>query len=111
MAAALDRHGQLALMDRAITGDAARDDLATLGHEPAEHPLIFEIDEMDLILAEAADFATALPISVFWSFSHLYLSLQFVVINMTTRFEAAQGCLQFFLASNGRGLLSAAGRS
>ena len=111
MAATLDRYGQLALMDRAVAGDAARDDLATLGHKPAEHPLIFEIDEMDLILAEAADFATALPISVFWSFSHLYLSLQFVVFNMMTRFEAVRGCLQLILANGGRGLLTAAGRS
>lgn len=88
MSAALDRHGQFALMDRAIAGDTARNDFAALRHETAQHPLVFEIDEIDLILAEAADFASTLPISVFASFSHLYLSLQFFVFYVMTRFEA-----------------------
>jgi hypothetical protein len=88
MSAALDRHGQLALMDRAIAGNAARDDFAALRHETAQHPLVFEIDKIDFVLAEAADFASTLPISVFASFSHLYLSLQFFVFYVMTRFEA-----------------------
>ena len=88
MSAALDRHGQFALMNRAIAGDSARDYFTTLRHETAQHPLVFEIDKIDFVLAEAADFASTLPISVFASFSHLYLSLQFFVFYVMTRFEA-----------------------
>lgn len=95
MASALDRLGQFALMDRAIAGDAARDDLAAFGHEPTQHPFVLEIDEVDLVLAEPADFASTLPIPVFASFSHVYLSLQFVFFQLMTRFEAVVGRLHY----------------
>src|SRR5262249_46479074 len=53
-ARALDRRRQLFLMTRAGSGHAARNDLAAVGHEPAEPLLVLVVDEADLLEAELA---------------------------------------------------------
>ena len=55
---ALDGAGQLALVLRADARDAARQDLATLGHELAQTHHVLVIDVLNLLRQEGADFAT-----------------------------------------------------
>src|SRR4051812_5189821 len=50
----LDRARQRALMARAIAGDPARDDLAALAEEAAEHARVLVVDEHRLVGAEPA---------------------------------------------------------
>src|SRR5947207_5537964 len=58
-ARALDRVLQLALMQRAGSGDAARKDLAPLRDELLQHLHVFVVDVLELLDAELADaFAT-----------------------------------------------------
>src|ERR1051325_9573351 len=54
-ARALDRALQLALMQRARAGDAARKNLAALGDELLERLHVFVVDVLDLLDAELAD--------------------------------------------------------
>src|SRR5512140_1085412 len=55
----LDRGGDLALVLRAVPADAPRDDLAALGQEVLELPLVLVVDLQVLVGAEPADLATA----------------------------------------------------
>src|SRR5438309_2187250 len=56
----LDRRGHVALVLRAVAGDAARTDLAPVGHELLQQPHVLEVDIVDLVLAEDADLALLL---------------------------------------------------
>src|SRR5712692_1772524 len=56
-----DGAGELALVPRAAAGDAARGDLAALGHEVLEPTHVLVVDELHLIHAELADLAPAKP--------------------------------------------------
>src|ERR1700683_4021816 len=55
-ARALDRHCQLALVERLGAGDAARDDLARLGHVALERGEILVVDGLHPFGSEAAEF-------------------------------------------------------
>src|SRR5215211_4258239 len=52
---ALDRQRHLPLVLGAVPGDPPRDDLPPLGDEVLEGVLILEVDQLDLLGAEAAD--------------------------------------------------------
>jgi hypothetical protein len=52
----LDRHRQPVLMRRAHAGQAARHDLATLGHKLPEQTVILVIDVGDFLRAKLANF-------------------------------------------------------
>src|SRR5512146_2423351 len=58
-ASALHRGRDLALVLRAVPADPARDDLAALGQEVLELPLVLVVDLQVLVGAEPADLATA----------------------------------------------------
>src|SRR5262245_27092945 len=68
-ARALDRVGQLPLMPRAAAGDAARNDLAALGHEAAEATHVFVVDEVDLVRAELANLPASKATPLDWLLS------------------------------------------
>src|SRR3954452_12632545 len=55
----LDRVGEPPLVRRAHTRNAARDDLAALGHEGVKHFHVLIVDIVDPFDAEAAYFLTA----------------------------------------------------
>jgi hypothetical protein len=55
VSAPLHRDGDLALMPRAVAGDASGKDLATLGDEESERLDVLVINERRLVNAEAAD--------------------------------------------------------
>src|SRR5438128_12347158 len=59
-AGALDRILQLALMQRARSRNAARQNLSALGNELLQRLHVFEIDVFDLFHAELADTLTAI---------------------------------------------------
>src|ERR1051325_3158051 len=59
-ARALDRVLQLALMQRAGAGDAARQDLPALGDELLQHLHVFVVDVLELLHAELADALAAI---------------------------------------------------
>src|SRR5713226_10283178 len=56
-----DGAGELALVPRAAAGDAARGDLAALGHEVLQPAHVLVVDELHLVHAELADLAPAEP--------------------------------------------------
>src|SRR4029453_9990655 len=72
----LEGAGELALMTRAIPGDAARDDLAALRHEGAEALDVTVVDRQDLVDAELAHLASAEPTPLH-GLDHLFASLFF----------------------------------
>src|SRR5258706_13007372 len=55
LARALDRRLQFALVHGAGAGDAARQDLAALGHERSQQLDVLVVDIVDLVRAELAD--------------------------------------------------------
>lgn len=55
MSSAFDGDRQLPLMTGTVAGNPPRNDLAAIGYEPPDHPFIFVIDRVDLVLAEATD--------------------------------------------------------
>src|SRR5262249_1829834 len=57
----LDRVGELTLVSRAAARDPARNDLAALGHEAAQAPDVFVVDEIDFVRTEFADLSPAEP--------------------------------------------------
>src|SRR4029453_14433820 len=61
VARAADGVSQLPLMPGAAPGDAARRDLAALGHEAAQPPDVLVVDEAHLVHTELADLAPAEP--------------------------------------------------
>src|SRR4029453_12294525 len=72
----LEGAGELALMTRAIPGDAARDDLAALRHEGAEALDVTVVDRQDLVDAELAHLASAEPTPLH-GVGHLFASSLF----------------------------------
>jgi len=52
LARVLDRHGDVALMPRAASGDATCADLAAVGDELAQQVDVLVVDRLDALLAE-----------------------------------------------------------
>ena len=70
--AALDRHGDLALMTGAIAGDAAGKDLAPFGDEELQGLEVLVVDERCLVDAEPADlFSDLEPLLAAWAGSRV----------------------------------------
>src|SRR5471032_2690326 len=86
---ALDRRLQLALVLRAGSGNAPRQDLAALGHERPDELHVLVVDVVDLVRAELADLAAtehraALP---------LFLVARFLVAAAAASTAAARSSL------------------